>query len=150
MKRDSGCEAFRPDVPGPVVVCVVDDDASVRRSLSNLLRSAGIQALPFACGTSFLASPAAFEAGCALLDLKMSGLGGTDVQRELGRLNSRLPVICMSAHWDDSALAESLRQGAVEWLCKPVSEETLLKAVGHALRGDRSGQALAVPRVPPP
>lgn len=129
---------MRPDAPGPLVVCVVDDDASVRRSLSNLLRSAGFQALPFACGSSFLASPAAFDAGCALLDLKMSGLDGMDVQRELGRLNSPLPVICMSAHWDDSALAESLRQGAVECLYKPFSEDALLMAVANAMKGPAS------------
>ena len=137
MNRDSGCKTFTPEA-NPVVVCVVDDDASVRKSLSRLLRSAGFEALSFACGNSFLASPAALGAGCALLDLKMPGLDGAQVQRELLRLDHRLPVICMSAHWDDSALADSLRRGAVECLSKPFSEEALLMAVAKATMSSAS------------
>ncbi|MFK0312174.1 response regulator transcription factor [Pseudomonas sp. NPDC090233] len=114
-------------------VCIVDDDASVRKSLANLLRSAGFVTLLFASGEELLASDQAPTAGCVLLDLKMPGLTGLDVQRELARLGWRLPVICMSAHWDDLAVAASLRQGAVACLGKPFSEEALLKVVEEAL-----------------
>ena len=133
MNKDSECAAFRPDTSDSVVVCIVDDDASVRKSLSNLLRSAGFDSLSFSSGEEFLNSPHAQAAGCVLLDLKMKGLSGADVQRELIRTDSRLPVICMSAHWDDVALSETVRQGAVACLSKPFTEEALLEAVGRAV-----------------
>lgn len=107
----------------------------MRKSLSNLLRSAGFDTLAFASGEDFLASPPALKAGCALLDLKMKGLSGADVQKELCRLQSRLPVICMSAHWDDSALSESMHYGAIACLSKPFTEEALLEAVEEATQG---------------
>lgn len=137
MNRDSECKAFSPTASALIVVCIVDDDASVRRSLSNLLRSAGFDTLSFASGEDFLASPHARVAGCALLDLKMQGLSGSDVQKALARLDNPLPVICMSAHWDNGALSESMRQGAVACLSKPFTEETLLDAVGEAMKVTR-------------
>ncbi|MGE7990766.1 response regulator [Pseudomonas sp. NPDC089554] len=114
-------------------MCIVDDDASVRKSLSNLLRSAGYEAYPFADGEAFLASELACEADCALLDLKMPGRNGVEVQRELARLGYRLPVICMSAHWDPAAEGESLGLGAVACLGKPFNEEALLRFVLKAV-----------------
>ncbi|HGA2316458.1 TPA: response regulator transcription factor [Pseudomonas putida] len=117
-------------------VCIVDDDASVRKSLVNLLRSAGFECLAFATGEGFLASDLAREAGCVLLDLKMPGINGLDVQRELLLRGWRLPVICMSAHWDEGALQTALRNGARGCLGKPFSEEVLLKGVEEALAGE--------------
>jgi len=119
-------------------VCIVDDDASVRKSLANLLRATGFGALLFGSGEEFLASTLAREAGCALLDLKMPGLSGLDVLRELARMGWRLPVVCMSAHWDDLALKAAQRHGAVACLGKPFSEEALLAAVEAALAGARA------------
>lgn len=118
-------------------VCIVDDDASVRKSLANLLRSAGFETLTFAAGEAFLASPLAGEAGCVLLDLKMPGMSGLEVQRELAQRSWRLPVICMSAHWDDGSVQAAMGQGALACLGKPFSEEILLKAVEEALAGSR-------------
>jgi FixJ family two-component response regulator len=117
----------------PVRVCIVDDDVSVRKSLSNLLRSAGFEAYPFADGKVFLASRLSREADCALVDLKMPGCSGHEVQRELARRGYALPVICMSAHWDPMARQDSMGRGAVVCLGKPFSEETLLRAVAQAL-----------------
>ncbi|MDH1572956.1 response regulator transcription factor [Pseudomonas putida] len=114
-------------------VCIVDDDASVRKSLANLLRSAGVATLLFASGEELLASDLAPMAGCVLLDLKMPGLSGLEVQREMARLGWRLPVICMSAHWDDLAVEASMRNGALACLGKPFSEEVLLRVVEEAL-----------------
>jgi len=114
-------------------VCIVDDDASVRKSLANLLRSAGFGTVQFASGEELLASEHAPMAGCVLLDLKMPGLTGLEVQRELAQRGWRLPVICMSAHWDDLAVQMSLRLGARACLGKPFSEEALLKVVEEAL-----------------
>jgi FixJ family two-component response regulator len=118
------------------VVCIVDDDASVRKSLGNLLRSAGFECLAFATGDVFLATDLARNAGCVLLDLKMPGMNGQDVQRELVQRGWRLPVICMSAHWDEGALQAAMRNGARGCLGKPFSEEVLLKVVEEALAGE--------------
>ncbi|WP_205524605.1 response regulator transcription factor [Pseudomonas putida] len=117
-------------------VCIVDDDASVRKSLGNLLRSAGFECLAFATGDVFLASGQAREAGCVLLDLKMPGMSGLEVQRELARRGWRLPVIGMSAHWEDGAVQAALANGAQACLGKPFSEEALLKVVEEALAGE--------------
>jgi FixJ family two-component response regulator len=117
-------------------VCIVDDDASVRKSLANLLRSAGFESLAFATGEVFLASGLAREAGCVLLDLKMPGMSGLEVQRELAQRGWRLPVIGMSAHWDEGARQGALRNGARACLGKPFSEEVLLKVVEEALAGE--------------
>lgn len=135
MNRYPECKALSPDPSDAIVICIVDDDSSVRKSLSNLLRSAGFDTLAFASGEDFLASPPALKAGCALLDLKMKGLSGADVQKELCRLQSRLPVICMSAHWDDSALSGAMYHGAIACLSKPFTEEALLEAVDEATQG---------------
>ncbi|NIE76522.1 response regulator [Pantoea sp. Tr-811] len=117
-------------------MCIVDDDASVRKSLANLLRSAGYETLAFAAGEAFLASDLSRDAGCLLLDLKMPGLGGLEVQRELARQGWRVPVICMSAHWDEGTLQAAMREGALACLGKPFSEDVLLKGVEEALAGD--------------
>ncbi|MFJ4344828.1 response regulator transcription factor [Pseudomonas sp. NPDC089401] len=117
-------------------VCIVDDDASVRKSLANLLRSAGYETLAFAAGEVFLASAPARDAGCVLLDLKMPGMNGLEVQRELARQGWRLPVICMSAHWDEGAVQAAMRAGALACLGKPFPEEVLLKVVEEALAGE--------------
>lgn len=118
-------------------VCIVDDDASVRKSLANLLRSAGFESLSFAAGDVFLASASARQAGCVLLDLRMPCISGLAVQRELARLGWRLPVICMSAHWDEGAVHAAMALGALACLGKPFSDEVLLKVVEEALTGDQ-------------
>lgn len=114
----------------PTIVCIVDDDASVRKSLSNLLRSVGYHAQVYASGEAFLAEADFPEIACLLLDLRMPGLSGIDVMRQLPR---QFPVICMSAHWDEAALAESGHYQAFECLCKPFEEEVLLAALDKAL-----------------
>lgn len=114
----------------PTIVCIVDDDASVRKSLSNLLRSVGYRAQVYASGEAFLAEADFAEIDCLLLDLRMPGLSGIDVMRQLPR---QFPVICMSAHWDEAALAESGHYQAFECLCKPFEEEVLLAALDKAL-----------------
>ena len=116
-------------------VCIVDDDASVRKSLANLLRSAGFETLTFAGGAPFLASERAGQAGCVLRDLKMPGMSGLHVQRELALRQWPIVVICMSAHWDDAAMHAATRLGALECLGKPFSEEVLLAVVERALAG---------------
>ncbi|WP_095055265.1 response regulator transcription factor [Pseudomonas sp. Irchel s3b2] len=117
-----------------IIVCIVDDDASVRKSLANLLRSAGYRCRIFASGEEFLALDNFDDVACLLLDLKMKGLSGIEVMQALALLDRKFPVICMSAYWDEATLTESSRYGANECLRKPFSGDALLAAVEIALQ----------------
>ncbi|RQZ39743.1 response regulator transcription factor [Burkholderia sp. Bp9099] len=117
------------------LVCIIDDDASVRKSLASLLKSAGHTALPFASGEEFLASGPLDDAACVLLDLKMKGMGGLDVQRLLVQRNAALPVILMSAHGDDESVRRALAQGAVAFLRKPFPSDDLLDLIDQVASG---------------
>ncbi|WP_397453340.1 response regulator transcription factor [Pseudomonas sp. NA-150] len=112
-----------------ITVCVVDDDFSVRKSLSNLLKSAGYRAVSFASGEEFLSSTAVDESACVLLDLKMIGMQGLEVQHRLHEAGKSLGVICMSAHDDDDSVQRALAAGAVRFLRKPFSEDVLLASI---------------------
>lgn len=114
-----------------IQVCIVDDDASVRKSLANLLKSAGFATLSFASGEAFLASTAAEESACVLLDLRMQGMQGLEVQRCLQAAGKRIGVICMSAHNDAESIDAALQGGAACFLRKPFSEEVLLMAIAQ-------------------
>lgn len=120
-----------------IIVCIVDDDASVRKSLANLLRSAGYRSRVFASGEEFLALENFDDVACLLLDLKMNGLSGLDVMRALTLKGRKFPVICMSAHWDEATLAESSRYEPIECLRKPFNGDALLSAVEFALQRER-------------
>jgi FixJ family two-component response regulator len=119
-----------------VIVCIVDDDASVRKSLANLLRSAGYHARLYSGGEDFLAQEHFEDIACLLLDLKMHGFSGIEVMQALASRDRKFPVICMSAHWDDAALAETRRYNAFACLGKPFSGDVLLRAVESALEND--------------
>ncbi|WP_460135084.1 response regulator transcription factor [Pseudomonas sp. S1_E04] len=116
-----------------VNICVVDDDISVRKSLSNLLKSAGYQAVSYSCGEDFLASEFSILAACVLLDIRMQGMSGNAVLQVLKSSGREIPVICMSAHWDEELVAEILAIGAVGYLHKPFTGEALFQAVAKAL-----------------
>lgn len=118
-------------------VCVVDDDLSVRKSLVNLLKSAGYRALSFASGEELLACAELDEAACILLDLRMKGLQGLEVQLALNAAGRTTAVICMSAHWDDASLKEATSLGARDCLHKPFTGEALLAAIETALHQPR-------------
>ncbi|MGV8920161.1 MAG: response regulator [Pseudomonas sp.] len=116
-----------------IMVCVVDDDSSVRKSLSNLLKSAGYRAVSFASGEEFLSSTVPDEAACILLDLKMEGMQGLEVQHRLNQAGKSVGVICMSAHDDEDSVARALAGGAVRFLRKPFSEDVLLASITEVL-----------------
>lgn len=115
-------------------LCVVDDDLSVRKSLVNLLKSAGYRALSFDSGEALLADPELDGLACVVLDLRMKGMHGLEVLRALSLAGNRAIVICMSAHWDSSAMAEAIGHGASACLHKPFTDETLLSAIDDALQ----------------
>ena len=118
-------------------IAVVDDDESVRQGLANLISSVGYEAELYASAEEFLAFPEAGEAACLVLDLRMPGMSGLELQRRLAAHSGGPPVIIITAHGDDEARAEALAAGAVAFLNKPFKEETLLGAISSALSLDR-------------
>src|SRR5262249_59491105 len=104
------------------LITVIDDDESVRHSLPNLLREFGFAARTFSSATEFLASDAVAESSCLILDVKMPGMSGPDLQRELKRRARALPIIFITAYADESVRQPLLKQGAVERLLKPFSQ----------------------------
>jgi FixJ family two-component response regulator len=115
------------------LVTVIDDDESVRRSLPNLLRQLGFATCAFSSATEFLASDAVAESSCLILDVKMPGMSGPDLQRELMRRRRALPIIFVTASPDESVRQPLLKRGAVECLFKPFSETALSEAIDAAL-----------------
>jgi FixJ family two-component response regulator len=121
------------DKPDGRVVCIVDDDASLRRSLSNLLASLGFRVATFESAEAFLASADRDSIGCLVLDVRMPGMSGVDLLRHLAAAGSRIPVIILTAHGDDETRRRSLEAGAKAFLEKPVRTAALLDAVRTAL-----------------
>jgi FixJ family two-component response regulator len=115
------------------LVGIVDDDQSIRDSISSLLRSAGFKTAPFASAEEFLNSDRLSEPDCLLLDVRMPGLGGLELQNRLRSMRRLTPVILIPAHTDDQVRAKALRQGAAAFLGKPFSEEVLLSAIHSAI-----------------
>ena len=115
------------------VVSIVDDDASLRRSLRNLLTSAGLRVETFESAEVFLQSGSQDNTGCLVLDLRMPGMGGLALLRRLAASGSRIPVIIVTAHGDDDTLQRLLEAGAVAFLEKPVQGAALVNAVRSAL-----------------
>lgn len=125
------------------LVSVVDDDESVRESLPDLLREFGFAAEAFPSAEAFLASDAADETSCLLLDIAMPGMSGPDLQQELIRRRQTIPIVFITANGDAAVRSSVLRRGAIECLVKPFSEAALIDAVRAALRPPYSRTASA-------
>jgi FixJ family two-component response regulator len=121
-------------------VCIVDDDASVRSGVGNLLKAVGYSTMTFSSGEAFLASPVVDAALCVLLDVRMQGMQGLEVQRQLNAGHKDIPVVFMSAHGDEDTVERAMQHGAVGFLRKPFEEELLLDSIELAI-GRKSGQA---------
>jgi len=121
-------------MPENLIVSIVDDDVSVRRSTRRLLRSSGFQAEAFASAEEFLDSKSAGETACLILDLRMPGMNGLELQRRLAQNGNPVPVIFLSARASEEDERSALRAGAVQFLRKPTSKEALLSAIRDALR----------------
>ena len=121
-------------MPEDLVVSIVDDDVSVRRSTRRLLRSSGFRAEAFASAEEFLNSGWAGETACVILDLRMPGINGLELQRRLTQNGNPVPVIFLSAHASEEDERSALRAGAVQFLRKPISKEALLSAIRNALK----------------
>ena len=119
----------------PATVFLVDDDASVRKALSRLIKSAGYQVQSFASAREFLDAHVATvaERACLVLDVSMPGLSGFDLQRELDATAAFLPIIFITGHGDIPMSVKAMKAGAVDFLPKPVKDKALLAAVEQAL-----------------
>ena len=123
-------------------ISIVDDDESVREAIKSLLRSVGFGADVFASAEEFLNSDYQHNAACLILDVRMPGMGGLELQQRLASADCRIPIIFITAHASDKeARARALQSGAVDFLYKPFSEEALLSDVYAAL-GSGGGGAL--------
>jgi len=121
----------------PNVVYVIDDDESVRRAFGRLLRSVGLDAETFSSAEEFLDSPKQRENACILIDIRMPGSTGFDLQQKLAASDIRIPVIVISAS-DDAQIRERARDlGAVAFFRKPVDDQALLDAIWWAISGTK-------------
>ncbi|MBA1377153.1 response regulator transcription factor [Pseudomonas brassicacearum] len=118
------------------VVFVIDDDASIRNALSNLLRSVGIRVETFASTAEFLQWPRSDIASCLVLDVRLQGSSGLDFQSQLAAANIRIPIIFITGHGDIEMSVKAMKAGAVDFLAKPFREQDLLDAVSAALQAD--------------
>jgi FixJ family two-component response regulator len=125
--------------PGSVVY-VVDDDPSMREALGSLIRSVGLHVEAFASAAEFVRHPRQAKAACLVLDVRMPGLSGLDLQRELLEARDPIPVIFITAHGDIPMTVRAMKAGAAEFLPKPFREQELLDAITHALDRDRKSR----------
>ena len=124
----------------PERVFLVDDDPSVLKSISRLLRSAGLEPLTFESPAEFLGKLDPEAAGCAILDLTMPGLDGLMLQKELASRGIALPVVFLTGHGDIPKSVLAMKGGAADFLTKPVEGKALLGAVRRALEADRAAR----------
>ena len=121
----------------PSMVYVIDDDESVRRAFARLLRSANLDAETFSSADEFLNSPKQTENCCILIDIRMPGSTGFDLQQRLATSNIHIPVIVISAS-DDAKIRERARElGAISFFRKPVDDQALLDAIWWAISGTK-------------
>jgi len=118
-------------------VYVVDDDASVRRGLSNLIRSVGLRVEVFASASEFLAVKRPDAPACLILDVRLPGLSGLDFQTELTKARNQIPIIFITGHGDIPMTVKAMKAGAIEFLTKPFRDQDLLDAVQVALERAR-------------
>jgi len=118
-------------------VFVVDDDESIRQALRSLISSVGLQVTTFASAREFLQSCCSDVPGCLVLDVRLPGLSGLDLQRELARANIHIPIIFITGHGDIPMTVRAMKAGAVEFLTKPFRDQDLLDAIQQALERDR-------------
>lgn len=124
------------------LVFVVDDDASVRDSLEDLIGSAGLDAQTFASAQEFLSSPRPHVPSCLVLDVKLPGLSGLDLQQELAKTGAQIPIIFITGHGDIPMSVRAMKAGAIEFLTKPFRDDDLLNAVEQAINRSRQIEQL--------
>ena len=120
------------------VVFVVDDDASVRKALTNLLCSVGLKVQTFATAQEFMSSERPDAPGCLVLDVRLPGVSGLELQRQLAEARSQLPIIFITGHGEIQMSVRAMKAGALEFLTKPVKEQELLDAIQRGIEQHRT------------
>jgi RNA polymerase sigma factor (sigma-70 family) len=118
------------------VVFVVDDDAAVRRSLENLIRSVGLRVETFASAQEFLRSKRPDVPACLVLDVRLPDLSGLDLQKRIAEAEMEIPIVFITGHGDIPMTVQAMKAGAVEFLTKPFREQELLDGIQQALERD--------------
>jgi FixJ family two-component response regulator len=123
--------------PAVPIIHVVDDDASFRKAVARLLQASGYEVALYESGDQFLQNPPVLGPGCILLDVRMSGLSGIELQDQLTKLGLMLPIIFLTGHGDIPTSVKAIKAGAADFLSKPVTKTTLLSTVERALENYR-------------
>jgi FixJ family two-component response regulator len=121
-------------------VFVVDDDESIRDALKSLIDSVGLPVETFATAREFMESRGPDAPGCLVLDVRLPGLSGLDLQRELAQANIHTPIIFITGHGDIPMSVQAMKAGAVEFLTKPFRDQDLLDAIQQALERDSAAR----------
>lgn len=127
-------------------VFIVDDDEAVRDSLGFLIKTIGLDYETYALALDFLANFNPNRAGCLLLDIRMPGMSGLELQRELARRHSTLPIIFITGHGDVPMAVEAMREGAFDFIQKPFRDQDLIDCVHNALELDKRNLAAQMRR----
>ncbi len=133
--------AIMTDQTQPTLVHLVDDDASVRAAVEDLLASVGLDTRSYASAADFLERARLDAPGCLVLDVRMPGMNGLDLQQELQRRGLALPIIFITGHGDIPMSVRAMKQGALEFLTKPFRDQDLLDAIDQALRKAQEAHA---------
>jgi two-component system response regulator FixJ len=134
-------------------IYIVDDDDAVRASLELLLEANGFHVVAYPSGEHFLAKPPSSDQGCLLIDVRMPGISGLELQEELRRRNISLPVVVMTGHGDIPLAVRAMQAGAADFIEKPFTETTILAGIERALKlaqpshSERAASAQALARV---
>src|SRR5579863_3544051 len=128
------------------VIYVVDDDEGMRRALDTLLSTVGYKTAVFARPSAFLADIKADAAGCLVLDIRMPDMSGLEVQQQLNRMGSMMPVIFITGHGDVPMAVQAMKEGAFEFIQKPFRDQDLLDRINHALKQDAENRSTVARR----
>ncbi|MGO9946458.1 MAG: response regulator transcription factor [Steroidobacteraceae bacterium] len=131
----------KPDKSAAPVIYVVDDDDGMRRALDTLLSTVGYRTAVYSRPTDFLANFKADSPGCLVLDIRMPDMSGLEVQQQLNRTGSMMPVIFITGHGDVPMAVQAMKEGAFEFIQKPFRDQDLLDRINHALKQDAENRS---------
>jgi two-component system response regulator FixJ len=131
----------KPDKSAVPVIYVVDDDDGMRRALDTLLCTVGYKTAVYSRPSDFLANFKADSPGCLVLDIRMPDMSGLEVQQQLNRMGSLMPVIFITGHGDVPMAVQAMKEGAFEFIQKPFRDQDLLDRINHALKQDAENRS---------
>ena len=136
----------KPDKSASPVIYVVDDDDGMRRALDTLLSTVGYKTAVYSRPTEFLANFKADAPGCLVLDIRMPDMSGLEVQQQLNRMGSMMPVLFITGHGDVPMAVQAMKEGAFEFIQKPFRDQDLLDRINHALKQDAENRSTVARR----